>query len=68
MDASSKDPSALASFLAATGSKNANDPLPGNVVINDECGDSLWDEVLAQHNNALDVESNRAKQDPVQPG
>lgn len=26
-----------------------NEPKPEQIVIPDECGDSLWDEVLAQH-------------------
>jgi hypothetical protein len=33
----------------AAGSQNPNGQIPDKIVIPDECGDSLWDEVLAQH-------------------
>lgn len=33
----------------AAGPQNSNGQIPDKIVIPDECGDSLWDEVLAQH-------------------
>lgn len=30
-------------------SQDSNTQIPDKIVIPDECGDSLWDEVLAQH-------------------
>ena len=34
---------------AADGSLNDKEQKPDKIVIPDECGDSLWDEVLAQY-------------------
>jgi hypothetical protein len=58
MDTSIKEPSAAASFLAAKRLENTNYPLPGQVVLADECGDSLWDEVLAQEDSAVAIEKS----------
>jgi hypothetical protein len=32
-----------------TESQDSNEQIPDKIVIPDECGDSLWEEVLAQH-------------------
>jgi len=39
----------------AAGSENSNDALPDKVVIPDECGDSLWDDVLAQQSSLSEI-------------
>jgi len=34
------------------------EPVNDQIVIPDECGDSLWDAVLAQQEQACDIKSN----------
>lgn len=51
-------PSALAWFLANQKLKENNQVEKEKVVLNDECGDSLWDEVLSQDNKQLNSKSD----------
>jgi hypothetical protein len=45
--------SKLASFLTGAKSKNPDDLSLTKVILPDECGDSLWEEVLAQENEVV---------------
>lgn len=40
---------------AAARLENSNNTLPDKVIIPDECGDSLWDEVLAQQSALSEI-------------
>ena len=51
MNNSPAEASPLASFLEKQKSTNS-EAEPEKVVLHDECGDSLWDEVLAQEDGA----------------
>ena len=33
--------------------KDSNEPLPEKVILPDECGDSLWEEILEQNDDRL---------------
>jgi len=54
--------SGFASFLNNDKSKNLNDRRE-KVVLNDECGDSLWDDVLAQEDRGLPTEEIHKEED-----
>jgi hypothetical protein len=43
--------------------KSSKDPVQKKIVLPDECGDSLWHEVLAQEDNGLTDKSDRGKKD-----
>jgi hypothetical protein len=51
MNSSAEDASPLASFLEKQKSTNS-EAQQESVVLHDECGDSMWDEVLAQEEGA----------------
>lgn len=48
---------------AAEGLKNANEPMPDKIVIPDECGDSLWNDVLAQQPDLSEIIKKPATRD-----
>lgn len=52
-NSSPNESSPLTSFITKKASNDANESNGEKIVLNDECGDSLWDAVLAQENMAL---------------
>ena len=66
METSPNEPKKLASFLIAGKLKDANSPSTEKVVLRDECGDSLWDDVLEQedkHSQAEATSENKVADD-----
>ena len=60
-----KTTSGLASLLVDGEENNSGQTLPVKIVLTDECGDTLWDDVLKQDENNLCVKCNEKNQQPV---
>jgi hypothetical protein len=50
--------SGLASFLNMKKLKDPGEPLQEKVILPDECGDSLWEEILTQDKKKVTIESD----------
>lgn len=51
----------LISLLVNRALNGPNDPADEKIVLPDECGDSLWDEVLGQDRNACAIKKETDK-------
>lgn len=52
----------LESFLEKR-KKQLDQSSAGKIFVNDECGDSMWDEVLAQHDENLSTKNSGVNED-----